>query len=196
MNLKNLIREIHDTATLFPSDIFNLFFIEYLYSTEPHLFKTDYGEFILQTYPTALKKKYVTVFKQLLVDQLHKYASRKRTDSDFNTTAITPKASASILWDLMKHTFRSDMSRRNTVWELIAEYTTRLEQSSSLKDTFTYINMLNNCIHNVPESILWKLPNGEKLFRAFELVSKATSISQYEKFVDKDLRQLKSQSSH
>jgi hypothetical protein len=191
MNLKNLIREVHDTATLFPSDIFNLYFLEYLHSSAPQLFSTDYGEFILKTYTDALRKKYLTVFKHLLADQLKKYVSRKRTDPDFNTSAISSNANASTLHDLMRKTFRSDLKRRNDLWVLVGEYTMRLEQSSGLKDTFTYINMLNNSIHNTGTKILEKVDF--KLLHALDIVAKAKSIGEYEKFVDKDLRQLRSQ---
>lgn len=193
MNLKNLIREIHDGQSIYPSDIFNMYYLETLYGTEPGLFNSDYGQYILQTFTAALKKKYIAVFKQLLADQLTKYAARKRTDQDFDAKAISPNASAAVLWDLMKKTFRSDMQRRNDVWNLIAEYTTKLEQSKRLKDTFTYINMLNNCVHNTNTSVLGKIDHSHRLVQAYDLVAKAKSVAEYEKYVDKDLRRLRSQ---
>lgn len=193
MKLKNLIREIHDGHMIYPSDIYNLFFLEVLYFDQPQLFKSEYGEFILHTYTTALKSKYLSVFKHLLAAQLTKYFNLHRTDQDFNSKSISPNANASVLLDLMKKTFRTDMTRRNTVWELIAEYTMKLEQSKGLKEVFTYINMLNNCIHNTGGKVLGKVSNGNDLLQSFDMVTNAKSIEQYEKFVDKDIRRLKSQ---
>jgi hypothetical protein len=195
MNLKNLIREIHDGLTIYPSDMYNLYYLEYLYSTQPDLFKTDYGEFILHTYTQALKKKYLTVFKQLLAEQLAKYVSRQRIDPDFNAKAIHPTANAATLLDLMRKTYRSDMKRRNDVWIHIAEFVQRLENSKASADIFVAISMLNNAVHNTNTSVLGKIDHSHELVSAFERAKNAKSINDYEKFVDKDLRRLRSQHS-
>jgi hypothetical protein len=101
---------------------------------------------------------------------------------------------------LMNKTYRSDMRRRNTVWNSVAAYTTALEDTVKTAVIFVSINGLNNAIHNTGGKILtdaYKVPNARALAEAFSAVASIKSSSQWEllkRMVDPDIRGLLNQS--
>jgi len=175
-----------------PSDIYNFYFLWWLYVDRPNLFQSDYGKFILDEFSEKLRNKYVRLFKQLISEQLQKYAARKRIDPDFDASKISPSAPAKTLYDLMQKTFRSDMQRRNDVWNIIAEHTAILETAKTPKDIFVSIDRLNAAIHNTNTSVLGKFIGGQNLIAAYDTTDKHNP-QYWKQHVDKDLRQLASQ---
>lgn len=173
-----------------PQDIYDFYYLNTLYALDKAMFRSDYASFVLSETLPRLKRKYVLIFKQLLAEQLRKYVSRGRVDPDFDASLIDEKGPASVLRDLMAKTFRSDMKRRNDVWDLIADYTSRLEVTDDVSQEFILINMLNNAVHNTQTLAIEKFPNGHELTRAYDTVARAKSIKAYERFVQKDLREL------
>lgn len=197
--LKSLIKEIHDTGTIYPRDVFNLYYLEFVSSRYPEVVKTPYGREIQSYYLGALKDKYLKLFKYLLLKQISKYVSRKRVDPDFDASMLKPDASAHDLKVMMAKTFRSDMQRRNTVWNAVADYTDGLEHATSPAQIFVNINGLNNAVHNTGGKILldpMKISNFSELRKAFETADKVKSSAQWELLkglVDKDIRDLLNQ---
>jgi len=196
--LKTLIKEIHDTGTIYPRDIYNLYYLEFVSSRYPEVVRTPYGQEIQSYYLGQLKEKYLKLFKYLLSKQIAKYVSRKRIDPDFDVSMLQ-NPSTSDLKTMMAKTFRSDMKRRNDVWNAVADYTHGLEHSTSPSQIFVNINGLNNAIHNTGGKIMldpMKISNYSELHRAFETADKVKSSAQWELLkglVDKDIRDLLSQ---
>jgi hypothetical protein len=193
--LKSLIREnLNSENTITPGVIYNFYFLWYLYVNQPQLFQTDYGQFILDEYIKKLKEKYLDLFKQLMSEQIVKYIRRNRIDPDFDTSKTKPIERAEVLWHQMEKTFRSDLKRRNDVWNLVGEYLTGLERASSVKDMFIYIDRLNSCIHNTQTLILGKFSGGGELMKAYDTAHNH-SPQQWKQFVSKDIRQIENQNS-
>lgn len=189
IRLKSLLLE-NTGVTLTPRDIYNFYFLWTIQSYHPELLNTQYGKFIKDEYLKNFKIKYVTLFKRLIFSQIQKYVSRGRVDPDFPVDKLTSDASAAELYALMQKTFRSDMQRRNDVWNMAAEFLMNLEKAKD-KDIFLWINQLNNAVHNTNTQILGKVSHD--LVHAYYQTDKAHSFKDYQQFVDKDLRQLLSQ---
>jgi hypothetical protein len=195
--LTTLITEMGEGApvdTMSAKDIYNFYFLWWTANNNPQLVATPFGKEVMMHYLTQLKTKYVRLFTRLLAKQIAKYAGRGRVDSDFPTGSVPqlPSMSPKELQTLMAKTFRSDMQRRNDKWDLVADFTTKLANSSSAKDMFLYINQLNNAVHNTQGRVLDKLPNyWNEILKAFNVVDKATSPHlQLKGMVDKDIRDL------
>ena len=171
------------------SDIYNFYFLWTLYANSPHIFKDGYAEHILKEYAEKFKAKYLKLFKQLIAEQLQKYAIRMRTDPDFDVKKISPDAPAYVLFELMKKTFRSDMQRRNDVWNLMAEHTAALEDAKMPKSIFISIDRLNASVHNTNTSVLGKFEGGHSLMTAYRATS-TNDPNYWKQYVDKDIRRL------
>lgn len=199
IKVKSLIKEIHDTGTILPRDVYNLYYLEFVSSRYPALVQTPYGKEILSYYLSKLKEKYLNLFKTLLFKQIDKYFRRNRIDPDFDKSRLSPEASAKDLKDLMAKTFRSDMKRRNDVWNAVAGYVYGLEHATSPNDIFVNINGLNNSVHNTQGKILFdwtKVPNANELMQAFSVADGIKNGAQWELMkgkVDKDVRDLLNQ---
>ena len=191
IKLRELLNESIDNIGV--SDIYNFYYLFALSVYHPQTLSTDYGRFIQDEYLKKFKAKYVSIFKRLVVEQLQKYYSRKRIDPDFDINKANVNSPAQVLQGLMKKTWRSDMVRRNESWELVCDFLTNLENSSSTKDTYLYVDRLNSVVHNTQTKVLDKMPGGYQLIRAYNQIHRAKSVSEYEQFVDKDIRQLNSQ---
>ena len=184
-----LIQESQLSSTLSPTDLYNFYFIATLSSMGR--LNGDYANFIADDFLKKLKQRYLVIFKELLYHQIRKYISRRRTDSDLTMDVLeSNKNNAHQLYEMMKKTFRSDMKRRNDVWNLIGEYTEALEGSGSLKSIIFYIDRLNNCIHNTQELIFSKFPNAQMLLSTFDTIHHAQSLNVYKNKVSKDIREL------
>ena len=190
IKMKELLFE--SVGGIFPSEIYNFYFLWYLYVNQPQLFQTDYGQFILDEYMKKLKEKYLDLFKKLMSEQIVKYVSRARIDPDFDKSKIRPTERAEVLWHQMEKTFRSDMKRRNDVWNMVGEYLTGLENASSVKDMFIYIDRLNSTVHNTQTLILGKLSSGNELMNAYNTAHNHNP-QHWKQFVDKDIRQIENQ---
>jgi hypothetical protein len=193
IKLKDLLLEASAELQLYPSNIYNFYFLWYVALNMPVLIKSDYGEHIYQTYMSNLRTKYVSEFKKVLSNQLMKYYSRQRVKSGFDHTVISPTDSASALEAQMRLTLRSDMSRANDRWNELASYVVKLENATSYSEISTYIDRINNTVHNTRTSILDKFPNARQLLQALNTASSVKQIENLSQFVDKDVKGLLSQ---
>ena len=200
IKVKGLIKEIHDVETIHPRDIFNLYYLEYMISQHPEISKTSYGKETVQYYLQQLKEKYVRLFSKLLYFQILKYVQRGRVDHEFDKTKLSPDMLTRDLKDLMNHTFRSDMTRRNTVWNAVADYTHALDYATTPSSIMVNLNGLNNAVHNTGGKIIddpGKVPNYRELRNAFDTADRIKNQNQWElikTMVDKDIRDLMNQS--
>ena len=152
--------------------------------------QSSFGKEVVQHYLSTYKNIYVSMFRVILAEQIAKYVQRNRIDTDFPKQVNLKTATPEMLHQLMNKTFRSDMSRRNDVWNMIADYTAKLNAATLPKDIFIYIDRLNNCVHNTNTSVMDKLSNYPELKRAFDNVHNIQNVSYLEKMVDKDIRSL------
>lgn len=169
------------------ADIYNFYYLNTLYVNGQA--KGDYAKFIMDETVNRVKNRYVRIFSDLLKEQLVKYIKRKRVDSHVTQEKID-NASPYELWELMQGTYRSDMKRRNDVWNLLGEYNYKLSSAQSLKDKFFFIDRINNCVHNTSELMFSKFSNASELLRAFEEVHNAQSLNAYKHKVSKDVREV------
>lgn len=189
IKLRHLLNE--NTGELTSRDIYNFYFLITVASYHPEALKTDYGSFIESEYLKPLKAKYVSLFKKLMYDQLVKYVKRGRIDPDFPTNKLNPNLSGAELTSLMQKTFRSDMQRRNDVWNMAGEFLSKLEAAHNPKDIYLMIDRLNASVHNTQTSILGKV--SYDLVHTYDKIHNVKSIKELLPFVDKDLKQLLSQ---
>jgi len=172
-----------DVDIIRKGDIYSFYYLWYVATTQPSVVATPYGKEVMKTFLLALRDKYVRLFKRLLIKQISKYISRGRVDPDFpvkNVSDLESKSSSE-LQKLMAKTFRSDMTRRNDNWNMVADFVTKLESASSSTDMFLYINQLNNAVHNTQTQVMDKFPNFYSELRpAFDAVDKIKSGNQWE----------------
>lgn len=188
IKLRYLLNEII-SGVISSSDIYNFYFLYYHSQHEPQLLQTQYGKEMERQYLTSIKEKYVATFKELLVEQINKYISKQRVDSDFPVKKVSSKDSAETLAFLMSKTFRTDMKRRNDVWNIAAKATADLEKINNPKSMYLPINALNMAIHNTNTLILGKLATGINLERALDACAKVDP-KYYVGNVSKDLRDI------
>lgn len=199
IKLKDLLNEGTGSG-LKASDIYNFYYLWYVSGTNPQAVSTNYGREVVKNYLYNLKRKYVSLFKNILANQIEKYINRSRIDPDFPKNIINnlKNMSSGDLQKLMAKTFRTDMHRRNDVWNMVADFVNKLENSNSINDIFLYINQLNNSVHNTGTKIMNKFPNfNTELKPAFDAVDRIKSENHWEllkKLVtDKDIRDLLNQ---
>lgn len=195
IRIKRLINEIHDVETITPKDIYNFYYLWHIAVNDPSLVQTPFGKETQDYYLKQLKEKYVRLFTKLLTKQIHKYVQRGRIDPDFpKDVDVLNMADTAKLLELMKKTFRSDMTRRNDRWILVAEYTQNLAKSNTAKQMYLWIDRLNNSVHNTQTRVMDKFQNYyTELNKAFDIVFHANSIRELRHLVDKDLRDLSDQ---
>lgn len=184
IKLGDLLNEaLIGSESISAKDIYNFYYLWYIATTQPSAVATPYGREVMKTYLQALKDKYVRLFRRLLIKQIAKYISRGRVDSDVLSKNVSEleSMSSSDLQKLMAKTFRSDMTRRNERWDMVADFVTKLDSASSTNDMFLYINQLNNAVHNTKTQVMDKFPNFySELEPAFNAVDKIKSGNQWE----------------
>lgn len=197
---KLLLKEVGELPapnTMSSKDIYNFYFLWWVATNDPNLVATPFGKEVMNHYLNKLQEKYVRLFKAILAKQIAKYIQRGRVDPDFPKDALPQLQGMSVsqLQALMAKTFRSDMQRRNDVWDLAAGFVSKLENAGGTKDKFLYINQLNNVVHNTGSQIMDKFPNFySELKPAFDRVHRATNPRlEFKPFVDKDIRNLLTQ---
>lgn len=188
IKLRHLLNEIV-SGVISSSDIYNFYFLYYYSQHEPQLLQTQYGQEMERQYLTSIKEKYVSTFKELLAEQINKYIKRGRVDTDFPNKPVSSKESAETLAFLMAKTFRSDMKRRNDVWNIAAQATMNLEKASNPKSMYLPINSLNMAVHNTETAILGKLTVGYNLLSALNACANVDP-KYYVGKVSKDLRDI------
>lgn len=188
IKLKELLLEAV-SGNITPSDIYNFYFLFYYNSHEPALFNTDYAKEMEHEFLTSIKNKYLITFKELLAEQINKYISHKRIDADFPVSSVSGKDSAEKLAMLMAKTYRSDLKRRNDVWNVAAEGVVKLEKTSNPKMLYLPLNSLNMVVHNTQTKILGKLTSGCELLQALDACANVDP-KYYVGRVSKDLRNI------
>lgn len=182
--------EIVAQDTIMTKDIYNFYFLWNVFLNNASLANTEFGSNICGRYAQQFKQKYIRVFKQILVKQLNKYYERKRIVPGFDITKVDVNSAASVLALQMTLTRRSDMKRPNNVWNSIADSLSNLENAVSRSSIFTFIDRLNNSVHNTQTTILDKLPNVRDLVSALDNASRAKNIKYFVPHIDQDLRSL------
>jgi predicted GNAT family acetyltransferase len=170
-------------SRLTPKVLYNLYYI----STEGDP-GNDYGRSLQNEYVNKYKKLYLDVFSDLVKNQINKYIRKGRVDPFVTKEALQSAKSASQLDELMRGTYRSDMRRRNTVWNYVTEYLKELESAKTLEQRLFYMDRLNNAIHNTNELLFSKFSNASSLLQAFDTIANARDIRAYVRNVDRDLR--------
>ena len=188
--LKELLQEAYDDSAdrITPATIYNFHFLATIYARNPEMLKKPYAEEIFSYYMGRYKKLYINMFKKLISDQLKKYVSRGRVDSDFDKNKVESNLDGKTLWHQMEKTFRSDMKRRNNVWNDAAKYLYELENAKSYENIIKAINGLNSQVHNTQTLMLGKLDNGHDLMRAYDATRYQNSELGWIKNVAKDIR--------
>ena len=175
-----------DNGELKPQDIYNFYYVTILFQ-EGSL--SAYGKSIAIPLIKGLKQKYIRNLVPLVQEQLYKYLKRGRLDPGAYERDHVTSASPGQLDDFMRATYRSDMKRRNTVWESLTGNLKALAAAISPNDVIHYIDRVNNDIHNTGELVLTKLPGGYKIADALNVANNANP-KQLRGLVDKDLRDL------
>jgi hypothetical protein len=169
---------------LTPRALYNLYWI----STEPEP-TNSYGKELQSEYLNKYKALYLDVFKDLVKKQIDKYIRRGRVDSFVTPDALAKANTGEALDRLMKGTYRSDMRRRNDLWNLVTGFIGDLENAKTRNDKLFYMDRLNNAIHNTQELLFSKFENSGSLQSAFDTISNAKDTRAYSRYVDKDLRE-------
>lgn len=153
---------------------------------------------IAQHYLREIQQIYVTTFTELLTKQVEKYAQRGRTDIvqgkpafDVRQIRAAPLESRpALIKSMMAKTLRSDMQRRNDVWDQIADHLLNLATTKDINKICYHIDRINNSVHNTKTSVLDKLPTGNVILQALDTVHKAKKPTEYARFVEPEVRKL------
>jgi hypothetical protein len=153
--------------------------------------KSEYGQGLMREYLNTYKQKYLETLAPLVSDQIKKYIGRGRVDEPVTQEALDSSANDPVALDeLMRQTYRSDMKRRNDVWNNITEHLKGLAAAGTPRDIIFRIDRLNNAIHNTNELLFSKFKNAGELMDAFEAINDARDERAYGRMVDKDLRDI------
>ena len=148
-----------------PEDIYSFYYLNFLYDKNKIT-----NELLLKKFLTRIKSDYLQEFQEIIVNQIKKYQTRGRVDSDLLSVKVKDTEKLSSLLKMMKKTYRSDMKRHNTNWDEAIEQLIDLEKAKNPKELFYSLDRVNNAIHNTYETVLTKLDNGYKLKKAFDTV--------------------------
>ena len=199
IKLLDILFEIQSSTIISPKDVYNFYYLSHISATAPKYLNTQYGKNVQNYYLSKIKQKYLSLFKDIVKNQLVKYYKKGRVDSDFDGSKLNTDLSTDEMDMLMNKTYRSDMTRRNTVWNDVTEYLNKLDNANSPKDIYVYINWFNNSVHNTDGKIITdsgKVFNYAELERAFVTVDSIKSSNHWEFIkskVDKDIRELYNQ---
>lgn len=146
-----------------PKDIYSFYLATVLYQSDD--IKNDKPAlYVIHELMSSLKAKYIAEFRELIAKQLTKYHSRNRLDKGVYNISDLSNANPTDMHKYMKSTYRSDMKRRNDVWESLTYHLSMLYKSNSLKHVIMYIDRINNDVHNTDENTISKLEDGYKLW--------------------------------
>jgi len=145
-----------------------------------------------------IAENYFSLYKPIIVDQIKKYVKRDRVDKDFPKNEDLNSASLERLNELMNKTFRSDMHRRNNVWNFLTKHIAKLEeiyknQAETTKIIFE-IDRVNNTTHNTVELIFSKFNNYRELQKAFDTCHKVKHYKELEQYTSDSAKNILSKS--
>jgi len=153
--------------------------------------KSEYGQSLMKEYLDVYRQRYLDTIGPLVADQIRKYIGRGRVDEPVTEEALEAAINdPEKLDELMRQTYRSDMKRRNDVWNNITEHLKGLEAARTPRDIIFRIDRLNNAIHNTNELLFSKFSNAADLLDTFEAINAARDERAYARNVDRDLRQI------
>jgi hypothetical protein len=168
-------------GTITPTDIFTFYFIAFLLQTKGH--EIGFREHELFTRELEdIRRKYLDSFADVVENQLVKYINSGRIDKTpegephFDLDRISRLPVASRMEELdkaMNTTYRSDMQNRNEVWNGLTDHLVNLNKARKPENLIYYLDRVNNQVHNVPETVLYKLDNGTELAQAFDRAHQA-----------------------
>jgi hypothetical protein len=181
--------------TLTPTDVYDFYWICTALSYEQ---LADEDVRIAHFYLKELQDLYVMVFTELLTKQIEKYVQRGRIDMvqgkpAFDVIQIRQAPfhqRPALIKSMMAQTYRSDMQRRNEVWDQIADHLYNLANTGAINRICFYIDRINNSVHNTKTLVLDKLSNGPQLLQAFENCHRARNPRQFARFVSPEVRRL------
>jgi hypothetical protein len=164
MKFNKLINLLESQAPYFNErKIYDFYTLSYLWQTT----KDNRKEISFEL--SELKDYYLIAFKPLIINQLYKYWTRERLDiGSYNEGDLTEDKSFAILKTYMESTYRSDMKRRNVVWNKLVEHLSKLEVTNNSNDIVYLIDRINNVVHNTGTSILDKFENYSVVLKAFK----------------------------
>jgi hypothetical protein len=176
-------------AGITPKTLYNFYHLATLESQGR--IKSEYGQGLMREYLNIYKQKYLETLAPLVSDQIKKYIGRGRVDEGVTDEVLEAAANDPVALDeLMRQTYRSDMKRRNDVWNNITEHLRGLAAAGTTRDIIFRIDRLNNAIHNTNELLFSKFKNAGELMDAFEAINDARDERAYGRMVDKDLRDI------
>ena len=153
---------------------------------------------IAQHYLREIQQIYIAAFTELLTQQIEKYVQRGRVDMaqgkpafDVRQIRAAPLDSRpALIKSMMAKTFRSDMKRRNDVWDQIADHLQNLATTGVIDKICYYIDRINNSVHNTKTLVLDKFENGAAILQALDAVHNARRPTEYARFVEPEVRKL------
>lgn len=175
-----------------PILLYNFYYVSYIYENQKYSNEYAVGSFL-----NSLRLEYLNSFKKMIINQIIKYMDRGRVDDDIydimkkkNLNIDNLKITYELLDRLMRKTYRSDMRRRNVVWEYLTKHLAELEKSKKIKDIIFNIDRINNAVHNTDELTLSKFKDGYKLEETFNEIHQMTP-EELETKVSDDIRKIK-----
>ena len=158
-----------------PSDIYDITYLTHIigHPIDGHTYAPFAVDFL-----KSRVKKYLDTFRPLIFNQLKKYQNRGRIDPTFFLPKFSNTLHFSTMLEAMKKTYRSDMTRRNIVWENLVKYLNELEEmniTSQMIGTILFLfDRIHNCVHNTNTSIFDKFVNGRELLSALDFCFSST----------------------
>ncbi len=171
------VGSVSDTNAIYPRDIYSTYYMFLAMTMQPALMEDTYLKSVFDDYTTKIREKYLKCFTAVIYDQLLKYVSRKRVTPDFGKLGRIDQYSLAQMYELMKKTFRSDMQRQNTQWNMLCDFMVKLEAAHDTLSVLKLIDRINNTVHNTQESMVTKLPNGREMLSAFDAAHNAKNFN-------------------
>jgi len=155
-----LLEDLAESDGMFDPDIiYNVYYALYL--------SQMYSDIDIEDTAQELKQYYLKTFRVIVINQLKKYSKRQRVSGSFKEKDIESN-DFGVLNDLMKNTFRSDMTRLNKRWIELTSLLADLNTKRKSDDILLTLDRINNTIHNTGEKMFTKFSNPRELLQAFE----------------------------
>ena len=198
ISFKRFLAESFESPKLTQYSIYNFGYLAYLflYSNPSRL-----QDQMINDELKSVKNRYLEDVSDLCVRQIKKYIDRGRIDKDsegnptfdFDKMNKMNKTSGDRMIAVdkaMNSSYRSDMRRRNKVWNLVTQHLVELSKARSNKDLVAAMDRLNNDIHNTRESIFVKFPNGDDLVTALDKIHESRTPTEYKRKVSSNVLEI------
>lgn len=166
--------EFLEVNNLQSSDIYNFYTLTYLLQTS----EENQKQIAFEIY--TIRSVWLNAFKPIIINQLKKYYQRGRLDlGSYSDSDLTLETPYSLLNTYMNSTYRSDMIRRNDVWNQLTEYLSQLKATQKTGTIIELIDRVNNVTHNAGTTILSKFSNCQMLIQALDNCHKSNNPKQF-----------------